>query len=153
MEQLFGAIPVVIGGLETHAKLDEAVVFAAWSRHAGELLSERTVPIEYGKKRLIVAVSDKTWQRHLEDLSPQMIAKINASLGVGTIRFIEFKVDEEAVTKTRKKDVSKRHNGPDALSSGLKRAAMAIADEELRKHFLDTAGDYLAKQRRNSSEI
>ena len=43
MEQLFGAIPTVVGGLGPHDKLTEAVVFAAWSRCAGEMILERSV--------------------------------------------------------------------------------------------------------------
>lgn len=147
MEQLFGAIPTVIGGLESHERVNEAVVFAAWSRCAGEMLRERTVPIGFSKKRLIVAVSDKTWQRHLEELSPQMIAKINGSLEQGTVRFIEFHIDEKTVKKAREERVSESNSGSNAVTPELAKAAMAIADENLRKHFLDAAGSYLDRQK------
>lgn len=147
MEQLFGAIPTVIGGLESHDKVNEAVAFAAWSRCAGEMLSDRTVPIKFAKKRLLIAVSDKTWQRHLEDLSPQMIAKINTSLGQGSVRFIEFQIDEEIVNKTHADIVSEVNGGVNAVAPELAKAALAIADEDLREHFLNTAGSYLNRQK------
>ena len=146
MEQLFGAIPTVVGFLEPHDKLDEAVVFAAWLRCAGELLRGRTVPLEFVKKRLSIAVADKTWQRHLEELSPQMIAKMNGSLGQGTIRFIEFKIDEQTVINAHKQNESKRTRVSHLPTPSLKQAALAIADEDLRKSFLDAAGDYLTRQ-------
>lgn len=147
MEQLFGAIPTVIGGLESHDKVNEAVVFAAWSRCAGEMLRERTVPIEFAKKRLLIAVSDKTWQRHLEDLSPQMIAKINTSLGQGSVRFIEFQIDEEIVNKAHADIVSEFNGRVNAVAPELAEAALAIADEDLREHFLKTAESYLNRQK------
>lgn len=153
MEQLFGAIPSVVGGLEPHKKIGEAVVLAAWSRCAGEMLRERTVPVEFSSKRLIIAVSDKMWQRHLEELSQQMIAKMNISLGQGTVRFIEFQIDEKAVKKARENRVSNSDPVPNMVTPSLAKAAMAIADEELRKNFLEAAGDYLASQETRKFEI
>ncbi len=94
MEQLFGSIQAVLNSLEPNEKKDEAMVFAAWKRCAGGLLSDRTRPIEFFENRLVVAVDDKTWQRHLEELAPQMLTKINKELGQGTVRFIEFRVDQ-----------------------------------------------------------
>jgi hypothetical protein len=147
MEQLFGAIPAVVGGLEPHDELTEAVVFAAWSKCAGEMIRERTVAVEFSKKRLIVAVTDKTWQRHLEELSPQMLAKMNGSLGQGTVRFIEFQIDEKAVKKAHDGRVQKGNSEPNVVTPALAEAAMAIGDENLRRSFLDAAGDYLARQK------
>jgi len=96
MEKLFGTLPAVLRGLEANPKKDEAIVFAGWKQCAGELLSDRTKPLGFSEKRLIVAVADKIWQRHLEHLSPQMLAKLNSCLGEGTVTFIEFRVDPSA---------------------------------------------------------
>jgi hypothetical protein len=95
MEQLFGAIPSVIKGLDANAKADEAVAFAAWRHCAGEMLSARTAPVEFSKNRLVIAVADKIWQRHLEHLSPQLLAKLNAFLGQQTVTFIEFQIPKD----------------------------------------------------------
>ncbi len=92
MEQLFSAIPAVLKNLEPNPEADKAIVFAAWKRCSGELLSDRTTPLDFADNRLIIAVADKTWQRHLEDLSPQMLVKLNDYLGQGAVRFIEFRV-------------------------------------------------------------
>jgi hypothetical protein len=94
MEQLFGAIPSLIRELGANAKTDEAVAFAAWKRCAGERLCSRAVPLGFLDHRLVVGVADKVWQRHLQALSPQMIAKLNAVLGDGTVKFIEFRILE-----------------------------------------------------------
>ena len=97
MEQLFGAISSVLKELGPNAKTDEAIAFAAWKHCAGELLCTRTAPLEFLENRLVIAVADKTWQRHLEDLSPQMLVKLNDYLGRGTIKFIEFRIDPSAL--------------------------------------------------------
>lgn len=92
MEQLFGAIAEVLKGLEPNPAADEAIAFAAWRRCAGAQISERTAALEFNKNRLIIGVADETWKRHLEDLSPQMLVKLNDWLGRGTVKFIEFRV-------------------------------------------------------------
>ncbi len=92
MEQLFGAITEVLKGLEPNPAADEAIAFAAWKRCAGPQISERTAPLKFEKSHLVIAVADETWKRNLEDLSPQMLVKLNDWLGRGTVKFIEFRV-------------------------------------------------------------
>lgn len=93
MEQLFGSIQSVLKNLGPNVKIDEAIVFSAWKQCAGELLSAWTKPLEFSENRLVIAVADKTWRRHLEELSPQMLVRLNSELGQGTVKFIEFRVD------------------------------------------------------------
>ena len=92
MEQLFTVLPAVLKQVEHTPRADESVVFAAWRRAAGEPLSRRSIPVGYAEKRLSVAVEDKTWQRHLQDLAPQLVARINDAVGDGTVEYIEFRI-------------------------------------------------------------
>src|SRR5580765_4556864 len=150
MEQLFGAIPAVLSGLGTNADIDEAVVFAAWARCAGDMLRTRTTPLEFFENRLAVAVQDETWRRHLEDLSPQMLVKINGSLGEGTVKFIEFRVDAAAVNAASEaKDKRGKVNVSLDVTPSLAEAAASIADGNLRELFLSAAASYLANQKRD----
>ncbi len=149
MEQLYGAIPAVLSGLGANEGIAEAVVFAAWQRCAGALLRERTAPIEFFENRLVVAVADETWQRHLEDLSPQMLVKLNGSLGQGTVKYIEFRINKKMVNAVRVSNARAKapEDRPVKVSPSLAAAAEAIADEKLREQFLSAADIYLAKQR------
>ncbi len=149
MEQVFGAIPGVLNGLVTNVNVDEAVVYAAWKRCAGELLNERTAAVEFFENRLIVAVTDRTWQRHLEDLSPQMLYKINSSLGDGTVKFIEFRIDEMAVNESRRPKTPSTATAAPDVSQSLINAAEAISDVALRQQFLSAAAEYLERQKQN----
>ena len=146
MEQLFGAIPSVLSGLGENDGVEEAVTFAVWKRCAGELLRTRTAPVEFFENRLIVAVADATWARHLEDLSPQMLFKLNASLGDGTVTFIEFRIDEKAIEASRELPEVFADETQAQLAPSLISAAEAIEDAALRKQFLGAAAAYLAKQ-------
>ncbi len=150
MERLFGAIPAVLSSLGHNAEIEEAMVFAAWKKCAGELLSERTAALQFFEDRLKVAVADETWRRHLEDLSPQMLVKLNHQLGQGTITFIEFVIDAGAVKKNNEPEARKDKEGlkPVAIDPSLAKAAGSIADPSLREQFISTAASYLARQKK-----
>ncbi len=145
MERVFGTIPAVLSGLGVNDNATEAVVFASWRQTAGELLSERTAPAEYFENRLVIAVEDVTWQRHLEDLAPQMLARLNGTLGQGAVKFIEFRIDPTALAdaknKRGRKAMAKVPRAP--ISPSLLNAANEIADESLRENFLTAAAAYL----------
>lgn len=144
MEQLFGAIPLVLNGLEANDTAVEAMVFAAWKRTAGELLAERTAPVEFAGKCLVVAVEDNTWKRHLEELAPQMLARLNGKLGQGTVSRIEFRIDTLAIA-SRRPLLTKPSDSSYLIPNSVAAAAETIADEALRERFLDAAAVCLEK--------
>lgn len=144
MERVFNTIPSVISATASDESTAEAIAFAAWREIAGEALSRRTRPIALVKKRLTVAVNDAVWQRNLEDLAPGFIARLNRITGDRTITFIDFVVDATPFNDAPKA-ASKDEKDLD-LSASLIEAADAINDEALRKNFLATANDYLARQ-------
>lgn len=94
MDQLFTVLPRVLKQVEHTPRADESVVFAAWRRAAGEPLSRRAVPADYGDKKLVVTVEDKTWQKHMQDLAPELVARVNTAVGDGTVEYIEFQIAE-----------------------------------------------------------
>ena len=147
MEQLFGAIPDALGALGTNAEVNEAVVFAAWKRSAGTVLAERAIPREFFENRLIVAVEDEMWRRHLEELAPQMLAGINGFLNQGTVRFIEFRVEAGHSKAGRLADKDGSEEPAPVVPASVAKAAESIADLSLRTRFLESASGYLARQR------
>ncbi|MEO7539723.1 MAG: DUF721 domain-containing protein [Pyrinomonadaceae bacterium] len=148
MERLFAAIPGVLSGLGPNIKADEAIVFAAWRSCAGEMLNERTAAVEFIENRLVVAVTDETWRRHLEDLSPEMLARINGRIEKGTVRFIEFVIDAQAVRNSVTPGEVDAGVVDAEISADLAAAAEAIKDDRLHKQFISAAAAYLSKQER-----
>jgi hypothetical protein len=142
METLFGAIPDILKALGHDGGAAEAMVFAAWKQCAGDLITERTEPVEFFENRLIVAVRDITWRMHLEDLAPQMLAKLNSSLEQGTVKFIEFRI-EPSIFLDGDTVANVERTGRPVITDSLKNAAEAIADEGLRESFLSAAAVYL----------
>lgn len=143
MEQLFGSIPAVLSVLGPNEAVAEAIVFAAWKRTAGDLLAERTAAIKFNEKQLVVAVEDTTWKVHLEELAPQLLARLNAKLGQGCISMIEFRVDTPAIA-SRKALEPKPPEPKSLVPDSVEEAAGQIADSSLREQFIEAAAVYLA---------
>lgn len=148
MQELFRAFPELLNQFKDNDRVLAAFVFAAWRRTAGEPLRIRTEPLEYRQKRLTLAVENATWKRHLEDLSGDILYRLNAALGQGVVTFIEFRLDKAAVDGAtgRRPTPLKRADTENAVSPSLMNAANNILDEGLRERFLDAAGAYLSRQ-------
>jgi hypothetical protein len=140
MEQLFAALPQLLKELGANHAVEEQMVFAAWLRVAGDMLNERTKPLEYFENRLVVAVEDQNWQRNLESLAPEMVAKLNAATEQGTVKYIEFRIDKKAIERHQKPNSEVTS---DDVPDSLRAAADQIENERLRKSFLDAAAAYL----------
>ena len=153
MDQVFRAIPNLLSEFDDNPKLEEAFIFAGWRKIAGESLRSHTVPVQYYKKRLVIAVSDKMWKRHLELLSGQMVFKLNAVLKSESVSFIEFKVDAGLVASQQAASIEKtvvenEKMASEQITQNLKNSADLIKDKELRKQFLLAAGSCLARKER-----
>lgn len=153
MNELFRTLPKLLKEFEDNEELREAVTFAAWKRVAGKSLCEHTAPFRLFKKHLVIAVRDKMWKRHLEQLSGQMIFKINSVLGQAVVTFIEFRIDEETVLNesrsARQKIISDdefREIALEKVTPKLRHSADAIKDDDLRYQFLLAAGGCLARK-------
>ena len=149
MDQLFAALIPVLKDLGINDTAIEALVFAAWKRTAGELLSERTAAVEFSGGRLTVAVEDLTWQRHLEELAPQLLARLNGRLGEGTVRFIEFRIDTLAIA-SRRPIKTKPSDSSYLIPNSIVEAAGKIGDPGLRESFLEAAAVSLANRTAHS---
>src|SRR3982751_6320275 len=142
MLDLFRTLPALINDLEAADEAREVLVSIAWRRIAGEMLAEHAVPLGFDRSTLVIAVSGHTWQKHLEDLSPQMIFKLNSVLGSPVVRFIEFRIDEKVVKADRAKRKKEKADAANKLAGSegdvapeLRTAAEHIEDENLRQAF------------------
>ncbi|HEV7643998.1 MAG TPA: DUF721 domain-containing protein [Pyrinomonadaceae bacterium] len=154
MQDIFRALPKVLRETGESEPLREPLVFAAWKRIAGENLERNTAPIGLDEKRLIVAVPDEIWKRHLESLSGQMIFKLNSLLGEEVVTFITFRVDNKQFSggrETQERKAAERlsfdRRSQEELTPRLREAADSIEDPELRELFLRAAGNCLVRKK------
>ena len=101
---------------------------------------------------MTVIVSDSLWQHQLESMSGQFLFRLNALLGQGTIRFIEFRVDP----KTLQTYLDRRPQIENVLQDNqsasqpvpfeLISAAASIRDPGLRRAFLGAASSCVRRR-------
>jgi len=154
MNELSTALTALLKEFGGHPEVREAIVFGAWRKIAGETLRKQAVPLRLEKRHLAVAVDSEMWKNHLEDLSGQMIFKLNSALGSAEVTFIEFVVDEKAVAAENLKygkpapgEAESARIAAGEITPGLRESAGAIKNEELRERFLMAAGRCLARKR------
>jgi hypothetical protein len=147
MDRVFDCIPAIVLEHLPHDKTIKALVIAAWSRTAGESIKQHSAVLDFVDQTLIIGVADDLWRSNLERLAPQMVARINSNLKHGTLRRIEFRLDE-AVGRAIERCEAIQNAVPDA---GVCRAAEAIEDDSLREAFLAAAATYLEAGRRRTN--
>jgi len=148
MDAFFRTLPGVFDAIDASPEVKEAFVCAAWKRVAGAQLTERTAPFTLDGKRLVIAVTDITWQRNLESLAPQLLFRLNAALGRPLIEFIEFRIDAGAV-EAGAETSGKTEVKPDStdIPREVFDSAAAIKDEQLRKAVLNAAANCLSRNK------
>ncbi|MCS6873734.1 MAG: DUF721 domain-containing protein [Pyrinomonadaceae bacterium] len=146
MEELFNTLPRIVE-ISGDKSLREAMVFAAWRKVTGDL-KEKTSPVKLEDRRLLVAVSDKTWKKNLEKISEEIVFRLNAILKQPIVAFIDFQVDKSRFVKEKKK---KRVEETllKAVSPEVSSSANAIEDEDLRHQFLLAVGACLKRMERD----
>lgn len=154
MEDLFQSFPKLLRAAGESEEVLEAASFAAWRRVAGEALRGCAVPFRLFNKRLIVSVPDTTWRKQLEQVSPQLVFRLNSLLGQAVVTYVEFRVDPQTVRAERARLRNTEHDQLAQEEAALGRAAElddaahAIHDETLRRRFLLAAGSCMNRRSR-----
>jgi hypothetical protein len=152
MDDLIQSLPKLLRAAGESEEVLEAASFAAWRRVAGEALRGCAVPFRLFNRRLIVSVPDTTWRKQLEQVSPQLIFRLNSLLGQALVTYVEFRVDPQTVgrerARTRRSQYDRLVEEENALrrATELDDAASAIHDDDLRRRFLLAAGSCLNRR-------
>lgn len=149
MLEIASSFSALLRQLDPSGALLEPVVFAAWRRCVEGPLADNVVPQRFEGTRLTAAVPNETWRRNVMDLGPGLAEKLNRIVGPGTVKFIEFRVDEAAVESRRRRPelISTTSDAAlEGLDERLMQAANGIADDELRRQFLAAAAGSLARR-------
>lgn len=153
MEQLINSLPALLRAAGNAEEVTEAAALAVWNHVAGAGLRHQTVATGLLKQRLTVAVPDLVWQQQLGSMSGQLLFRLNALLGQGTIRFIEFRVDPQTLQTRRDSQIKNapqdERSGSRAIPFELISAAAAIHDLGLRRAFLDAASSSIRRREAN----
>jgi hypothetical protein len=140
MNNIVTLLPKLIDMAGDNPEFIESVAKTAWSRAVGEGLRLHTLPLCLSGKTLRVAVADATWQRQLQAMSAELLARVNRVLGRNLIDFIEFRIEPNN-PEIGRGDMHQGRPTPnlDSVPAEIILAAESIKDQTLRQHFLYAA--------------
>ncbi|MBK6313121.1 MAG: DUF721 domain-containing protein, partial [Blastocatellia bacterium] len=93
MNSLSRLLPRIVREGQDSPQSVEMAVFAAWADAVGPATRRAAAPLDYDGRTLHVATVDATWRAQLERLAPQLLFKINGSLGSSLVSRITHRVD------------------------------------------------------------
>ncbi|MDI1242598.1 MAG: DUF721 domain-containing protein [bacterium] len=145
MKAFISTLPGVFDAMDGSDQVRDAFIFAAWRNVAGDQVFSRTTPLFVEEKRLVIAVTDKTWKRNLETLASQLLFKLNDAIGKSLINFIEFRVSPADILP----HVGRTADGVDELPLPveIEVSASAIRNDELRETVLKAAANCLSRRK------
>lgn len=83
------ALENVIGERGWSAEVNVHLLMGRWPELVGDAVAEHSVPEAYRDKVLVVRTSSTAWASQLRLMASQLLARMNASLGQGTIRRVQ----------------------------------------------------------------
>ena len=130
----------------------EVAVKLAWARVAGAGLRRQTTLVRLEEGTLIVAVLDAIWQKQLQQMSPELIFRLNKLVSEPIVRQIEFRIDPVMASQSQRAETAKPAEPPAPVPTELLFAANTIADENLRARFVRAAGNCIARRESHLDE-
>jgi hypothetical protein len=153
MNDLFRDLQRLLALSPSGNELGKTLVLAAWRKAVGEVLDRRTKALDLAGTKLIVAVADENWKRHLEGIADQMIFKINSVLRSPSVTFIEF-VSRPELFEQESAPTRDDSSWIAEIDEDLIESAKAIDDENLREDFVRMTAKLSARRKRmGSSEM
>jgi len=76
------------------SRLDEYRVFGQWEKSVGPVIARHAQPQTVRGKKLTLTVDSPAWMQQLSLLKPQIVEKVNRSLGKETIKDIMLRLGE-----------------------------------------------------------
>jgi len=73
----------------------ESIVLAVWKRAVGEAVTQHSTPRALVDGVLVIEFIDPTWGRVLEEMTPDLLGRLNGALGKRIVRSIEWRLREE----------------------------------------------------------
>jgi hypothetical protein len=142
-------LPKLLNAAGTNPEMAEVAAKLAWTRAAGEGLRRHAIPFRLYRTTLVVSVADAIWQKQMQSMGAELVARINRLLGREVVEVIEFRIDPEAVERVRASSQPRDRSQdepsepiPDELIS----AAGEIVDPDLRERFIRAAENCIARR-------
>jgi len=142
-------LPKILERAGNNRELSEAAAIIAWKRIAGEGLARHAQPLRLHDATIIVEVADDVWKKQLQQMTAELISRMNKLLKREVVKAIDFRVNARAL-KTR--TGVPRTNKVVAPPASVIASAAEIEDPDLRQLFLRAATNCIDRREAISSQ-
>jgi hypothetical protein len=141
-------LPKLLTAAGTNPEMAEVAAKLAWTRAAGEGLRRHAIPFRLYRTTLVVSVADVIWQKQMQSMGDELIARINRLLGRDMVEVIEFRIDPITVERVRADSQTDRARDKprEPVPEELMSAAGEIEDPDLRDRFIRAAENCIARR-------
>jgi hypothetical protein len=141
-------LPKLLTAAGANPEMAEVAAKLAWTRAAGEGLRRHAIPFRLYRTTLVVSVADVIWQKQMQSMGDELIARINRLLGRDIVEVIEFRIDPITVERVRADSQTDRaqDNPREPVPEELISAAGEIEDPDLRDRFIRAAENCIARR-------
>ena len=94
LERLSGTIEQLLASRGLTARLKEYRVLGVWDRAVGEVIAAHARPAAVRGRKLTVTVDSSAWMQQLTLLRPELIEKLNRTLGEMAVESITLRMGE-----------------------------------------------------------
>ncbi|HZS48885.1 MAG TPA: DUF721 domain-containing protein [Blastocatellia bacterium] len=148
MDSILKLIPEIIKLSGNQEEVCEKAIYATWNALVGEQVRRNCAPVRLFKKTLYVAAKDAIWRKQLEQMSGQILFKLNSVLGAAYITRLEFRVNPKLIKDISTESSSVEFGDLSTREAELAPAAAEIKDDELRNIFVRAAGKCMERAAR-----
>jgi hypothetical protein len=141
-------LPKLLNAAGANPEMVEVAAKLAWTRAAGEGLRRHAIPFRLYRTTLVVSVADAIWQKQMQSMGDELIARINRLLGRDIVEVIEFRIDPITVERVRADSQTDRAQDKprEPVPEELISAAGEIEDPDLRDRFIRAAENCIARR-------
>jgi len=117
-------------GLES--RLSEYRIFGCWERSVGRGIARHAQPQSLRAKKLTLVVDSPSWMQQLSMLKPEIMEKVNRSLGKEVVSDIALRLGEVALPREQKDEARVRADLSAEDRETIERTVQEISDPEIR---------------------
>jgi hypothetical protein len=150
MDSILKLMPEIMRLSGNQEEVCEKAICATWNTLVGEQVKRNCAPIRLFKKTLFVAARDVTWQKQLEQMSGQILFKLNSALGAAYVTRLEFRANPKLLKEAQDGADMVEFCDSSKYEAEVAPAAAGIKDDQLRNALLRAAGKCLD---RNSKSL
>src|SRR5215831_13856105 len=102
MDSILKLMPEILRLSGNQEEVCEKAVCTTWNLLVGEQVRRNSAPYKLFKKTLFVAAKDATWRKQLEQMSGQILFRLNSTLGAPYVTSLQFRTNAGLVRSAQK---------------------------------------------------